>query len=574
MDLLTILIPVGVFILFLVFLYTLLNSFLKKAAPGTALVKTGLGLSTPQISTSSAISIPLIHRIETIELTVKTIKIVRRGMDSLSCADGIRAEIEVDFYIKINPVEDDIRRVATTVGCERASNIQTMKELFEAKFADALKTAGSKMTFDQLYQNRHQFRDEILVALGHSQGGDVVLNGYRLDDVAIHYLEQLPLAKHDENNVFDSKGIKEIALRTSNEAESANKRLREKEITIAEQNREATVKQLQIEQDLKEKSAIQQREIQERVSKENALAEKTKQEQEAIELQAFITKERAVKIAEEMKLQDIKVVESEKEKAILVAQEERNKAVETAKIQKENAVASQLKEKLKILEENAKQEAEKIRAEEYALTVKAVENANREKQIETIKAEKNAQVELLEVNVATDKEAYKLKTLAQAKKEAAELEYQAALQQAKTIMEIGNADAGALAAKLQVENSIGKNALLAQTLRQIIPLLPEIIEKLMLPAEKIDSIKFLHINGLQGQNGAGNEGGVSSPMSPTGGIINTMFNVSMLLPIIKEVVKTIKSDSDVADVLGQIKQIPGGEKFLQYIEANDTEKSA
>lgn len=573
MDLLTILIPVGVFILFLVFLYTLLNSFLKKAAPGTALVKTGLGLQIPQISTSSAIAIPLIHRIETIELTVKTIKIVRRGMDSLSCADGIRAEIEVDFYIKINPVEDDIRRVATTVGCERASNIQTMKELFEAKFADALKTAGSKMTFDQLYQNRHQFRDEILVALGHSQGGDVVLNGYRLDDVAIHYLEQLPLTKHDENNVFDSKGIKEIALRTSNEAESANKRLREKEVTIAEQNREARIKQLQIEQDLKEKESIQQREVQERFAKENALVEKTRQEQTGVEQQAFIAKERAVKIAEEMKLQEIKVVEIQKERAIMVAEEEKNQAVETAKIQKENAVASQLKEKLKILEENAKQESQKIKAEEQALTVKAMEVASRDKQIEVTKAEKNAQVELLEFNVETDKEAYKLKTLAQAKKEAAELEYQAALQQAKTIMEIGNADANALAAKLQVENSIGKNALLAQTLRQIIPLLPEIIEKLMLPAEKIDSIKFLHINGLQSQNGAGNEGGVSSPMSPTGGIINTMFNVSMLLPIIKEVVKTIKSDSDVADVLGQIKQIPGGEKFLQYIEANDTEKS-
>lgn len=569
MNLVNLLVIVGILALFVVFLYTLLSSFLKKAAPGTALVKTGLGLQIPQISTSSAIAIPLIHRIETIELTVKTIKIVRRGLDSLSCADGIRAEIEVDFYIKINPVEDDIRRVATTVGCERASNIQTMKELFEAKFADALKTAGSKMTFDQLYQNRHQFRDEILVALGHSQGGDVVLNGYRLDDVAIHYLEQLPLTKHDENNVFDSKGIKEIALRTSNEAESANKRLREKEITIAEQNREATIKQLQIAQDLKEKGSIQQREIQERVSKENALGEKTRQEQESIEQQAFIAKERAVKIAEEMKLQEIKVVEIQKERAILVAEEEKNQAVETAKIQKENAIASQLKEKLKILEENAKQEAQKIKAEEQALTVKAIEVASREKQIEVTKAEKNAQVELLEFNVETDKEAYKLKTLAQAKKDASELEYQAALQQAKTIMEIGNADAGALLAKLQVENSIGKNALFAQTIRQLIPLLPEIIEKLMLPAEKIDSIKFLNINGLQGQSLSGSDGGVSSPMSPTGGIINTMFNVSMLLPIIKEVVKTIKSDSDVADILGQIKQIPGGEKFLQYIEAND-----
>jgi uncharacterized membrane protein YqiK len=241
---------------------------------------------------------------ETIDLTVKIVKISRRGNDSLSCADGIRAEVEVDFYVKINSLDEDIRRVATTIGCSRASALDTIKELFEAKFADALKTAGAKLTFDQLYQNRHEFRDQILIALGHSQGGDVVLNGYRLDDVAIHYLEQLPLSKHDENNVLDAKGIKEIAQRTSVEAESANKRLRMREVTIAEQNREAKIKQLQIEQDIKQKEALQQREIEEIVAKENALAEKTKQEQIAIEQQAFIAKERTVKIAQEQKEQE------------------------------------------------------------------------------------------------------------------------------------------------------------------------------------------------------------------------------------------------------------------------------
>lgn len=55
----------------------------------------------------------------------------------------------------------------------------------------------------------------------------------------------------------------------------------------------------------------------------------------------------------------------------------------------------QLKEKLRILEENAKQESQKIKAEEQVLTVKAAEVANRDKQIEVTKAEKNAQVELL-----------------------------------------------------------------------------------------------------------------------------------------------------------------------------------
>ncbi|TAE17466.1 MAG: hypothetical protein EAZ95_06385 [Bacteroidetes bacterium] len=624
-----ILISVAVVLGFVIFVMVLLNSFLKKAMPGTALVKTGLGLSKAQISTSSCIVVPLLHRYETIDLTVKIVKISRRGSDSLSCADGIRAEVEVDFYVKINSLEDDIRRVATTIGCSRASSLTTIKELFEAKLADALKTAGAKLTFDQLYQNRHQFRDEILVALGHSQGGDVVLNGYRLDDVAIHYLEQLPLTKHDENNVLDAKGIKEIAQRTSVEAESANKRLRTREVTIAEQNREAKVKQLQIEQDIKEKEAIQQREIEERVSKENALSEKTRQEQTAIEQQAVVEKERMVKIAQEKKEQETKVIEIQKEKAILVAEEEKNQAAEIAKIQRETKTAEQLKEKLVMLEETAKQESLKIKAEEQALTTRAVEIANREKEIdvinaqkeasvevaknnvavdteayklitvskarlesagidleaankqaqkEIIEAEKNAKVNLVETNVEADKDAYRLITVATAQREAAVQELEAALKKAQAILEIGNAEAKTLSAKLDAENSIGKNAIMMQALNQLIPLLPQLMEKLMLPAEKIDSIKFLNINGMGGTGAGGNGVQVSDGgglgmgiQNTTGGIIQTMFNVSMLLPVMKEVIKTLRNDTDMGELLQIVERIPGGESLLNYIEKSKNE---
>jgi uncharacterized membrane protein YqiK len=617
------LISVSVVLGFGLFIMTMLYSFLRKAAPGTALVKTGLGLSKAQISTSSSIVIPLLHRVETIDLTVKIVKISRRGSDSLSCADGIRAEVEVDFYVKINSLEDDIRRVATTIGCSRASALSTIKELFEAKLADALKTAGAKLTFDQLYQNRHQFRDEILIALGHSQGGDVVLNGYRLDDVAIHYLEQLPLSKHDENNVLDAKGIKEIAQRTSVEAESANKRLRTREVTIAEQNREARVKQLQIEQDIKEKEAIQQREIEERVSKENALAEKTRQEQSGIEQQALVERERTVKIAQEKKEQETKVIEIQKEKAILVAEEEKTQAAEIAKIERETKTAEQLRQKLTMLEETAKQEALKIKAEEQALTTRAVEIANREKEIdvinaqkeasvevaknnvavdteayklitgskarlesagidleaankqaqkEIIEAEKNAKVNLVETNVEADKEAYRLTTVATAQREAAVQELEAALKKAQAILEIGSAEAKTLSAKLEAENSIGKNAIMMQALNQLIPLLPEIIQKLMLPAEKIDSIKFLNINGMGGTGAGGNGVQVSDGAmgmgipNTTGGIIQTMFNVSMLLPVMKEVIKTLRNDTDMGELLQLVERIPGGESLLNYIE--------
>lgn len=150
------LILVGAGFLFLLVLLSMFNKFLIKAEPGQALVKTGFGTARPKIYLSSSFVLPLLHRINTIDLTVKTVRIDRRKEESLSCADGIRAEVAVDFYIKINSLEEDIRHVASTIGCERATDTEALRELFEAKFADALKTAGSKLKFDQLYQNRRE----------------------------------------------------------------------------------------------------------------------------------------------------------------------------------------------------------------------------------------------------------------------------------------------------------------------------------------------------------------------------------------------------------------------------------
>ncbi len=617
----------GGIILFLVFLVALLRAFLKKASPGTALVKTGFGLQRAAISTSSAIVIPLLHKIETIDLTVKTVRIKRREHESLSCKDGIRAEVEVDFYIKINAMDEDIRRVASAVGCERASDIGIIRELFEAKFSDALKTAGSKLTFDALYQNRTEFREQIIIALGQEHENDVILNGYRLDDVAIQYLEQLPLSQHDAENVLDSQGIKEIAQRTASQAEAANLRLREKEVRIAEQNQAAQTRQLEITQDLEFKGERQKREIAETRSRENALAEKTKQEQESIEQQAGIARELAISLANQQREQESSVAQKMKEQTISVADETKEKEIELARIRRESEVAEQLREKLKMLEETAKQEAEKIRAEEQARTVQAVEIANREKEIEVIKAEqqaqtqvtnqrvqadikaynlikdaqskqeaadldlktadKRAQIEVIEAdkeakkeliafNVDVDAESYRLRIVAQAKLEAAELESKAAELQSQTIRQIGEAEAHALLLKIEAQNKVGKNLILADAIKELIPLLPTIMEKLMAPAEKIDSIKFLNINGMPtGQNGVANgAAGFGSGSSPMQSIMGTVMGVGMAVPMLKEVVKTIKSDSEYGDVLEMVSSIPGGEKLISFIENfNEAEKA-
>ncbi|MEN9443914.1 MAG: hypothetical protein RIS47_804 [Bacteroidota bacterium] len=608
----------GLILLFMLVLGVLISKFLRKAAPGTALIKTGLGLTIAKVSTSSAIIIPLLHRVEIIDLTVKPIRIHRRKHDSLSCADGIRAEVEVDFYIKINPIDEDIRKVANSIGCGRASSIESVRELFEAKFSDALKTAGSKLSFDQLFQNRKEFKDEILKALGQEGDHEVVLNGYRLDDVAIQYLEQLSLSEHDDNNVLDARGIKEIAHRTAAEAESANQRLNEKTTRIAEQNQEAETRQLEIVQDLSMKRARQEREIQEIQSRELSAAKKTIEEQNTFSETAEIERKRSIEIANQNMQEQIKVKVKSREMAELVAEEDKIKAIELAKIRRESEVAEQLKEKLSMLEQTAVQEAQKIRAEEQAVTVREVEKANREKQIELISAEKRASTQLiaqqvsadskaynllkesesaftaakfnlqsaeieakkeiieaekeakkdlLARNVETDEQAYKLITVAQASLEAAKLDFEAAENRSEAIRRIGLAEAEIRRAHLEAENSIGKTKILADSIKTLIPLLPEIVEKLMAPAEHIDSIKFLHINGMN-NGGSSDSNGLASTnsSSPMGGIMNTLMNVGLAMPMIKEIIRSLGNDSEFGDIISSLKKAPGGKQLLDYIE--------
>ena len=141
---------------------------------------------------------PIIHRAEIMDISVKTIEIDRRGKDGLICKDNIRADIKVAFFVRVNKTPEDVLKVAQAIGCARASDQETLEELFAAKFSEALKTVGKQLEFEELYTKRDEFKDQIIEVIGKD------LNGYILDDAAIDYLEQTPLEALDQDNIMDA----------------------------------------------------------------------------------------------------------------------------------------------------------------------------------------------------------------------------------------------------------------------------------------------------------------------------------------------------------------------------------
>ncbi|MEK6238074.1 MAG: flotillin family protein, partial [Planctomycetales bacterium] len=295
-----------------------LAKFYKKVAQGTALIRNGLGGA--QVSFTGLMVVPIAHRCEWIDLSVKQIEIYRHGSEGLICKDNLRADIKVVFFIRVNNQPQDVLEVAQTIGCERASQRQTLSDLFDGKFSEGLKTVGKQFDFVELYDQRDKFKEEVTKAIGKD------LNGYILDDCAIDYLEQTPLEKLDPQNILDSEGIKKIINLTANQQVLANDITRNKEKVIRKQDVEAREAILELDRQLAEAEERQKKEVASVKAREQAEAFKVQQEERQKAEEARIAAEETILVAEENKKRQVIVAEMSKN---------RTSAVETERVEKD-----------------------------------------------------------------------------------------------------------------------------------------------------------------------------------------------------------------------------------------------
>ncbi len=447
---------VGLVIL-LIGIFAFISRFYNKASQGQALVKTGYG--GVKVSFNSMMIIPVLHKLEIMDISLKTIQIERIGKDGLVCKDNMRADIKVAFFVRVNEMVDDVKKVAQSVGCSRASSIEALSLLFDAKFSEALKTVGKKFEFVDLYNKRDEFRKEIINIIGTD------LNGYVLDDAAIDYLEQTRLDSLDPNNILDAEGIKKITEITAREAVKANLIQRDKEKTVKQQDVEAKEAILVLEKQLAETEEKQKREIATIKSREEAETEKVAQEERLKSERARIATEEEVSVAEENKLRQIVVaaknkerteaVESERvEKDRLLEVNEKERIVTLANIEKEKSIEEQKKNIQEVIRERVVIEKTVVDEEEKIKDTRAFASAEREKKVSITKAEEDAETAL----VAEIKRAEAAKQAAEynAKKMIidADAEQQSSTQKAEAVKVMAEAEASRFAATGMAEAQV------------------------------------------------------------------------------------------------------------------------
>jgi len=407
----------------------------RKVQKGKALVKTGIGGT--KVSFNGMLIFPVFHRLETIDISIKRIEVDRSGKNGLICKDNMRADIKVAFFVRVNQTEDDVLRVAQSIGCDRASNVEEIRALFDAKFSEALKTVGKRFNFIELYEERETFRDEIIKIIGTN------LNGFILDDASIDYLEQTPLDSLDPDNILDAQGIKKITELTAEQLKLANFINRDREKVIKQQDVEAREAILELERQLSETEARQRREVETVQSRELAEASKVKDEQRQIAERARIAADEEIQVAEENKQRQVIValrnkertdgVELERvERERMLEQIERERVTELKTIEKEKAVEVERKNIQEVIKDRVALEKTVVVEQERIKDTQAFAGADRQKQVmltlaeaeaqeKAIRTVKEAEVQKQAAQLKAEEDAFRVLKAAQASKEASEL---------------------------------------------------------------------------------------------------------------------------------------------------------
>lgn len=424
-----IIIIAGAAIFTLLVILMILASLYKKIPQGKAIVRTGVGGTKVAFNKGMCV-IPIFHKMEIMDISLKKVQIERMQHDGLICKDNIRADIKVAFFVRVNKSVNDVINVAQSIGCERASDISTLKDIFEAKFSEALKTVGKKFDFIELYEARREFRDEIINIIGTD------LNGYVLDDCAIDYLEQTELQFLSPENILDSEGIKKITDLTAAQNIKANLIRREEEKVIKKQNVEAREAILELERQLAEKEEKQRREIDNVHAREEAEIQKVREEERLKSESVRINTEESLAIQEENKLRQIIIAEKNKqrteaveaervEKDRALEQTERERIVTLSQIEKERVIEIEKKNIQDVIRERVQLEKGVVEEQQNMKDIEAFRSVERQKQVGITEAAQEAEERLIQRvkaaeadKIAAEQKAKELLIDAEAQKEA------------------------------------------------------------------------------------------------------------------------------------------------------------
>src|SRR5215510_13008197 len=131
------------------------NRLYLRSSKETSYVRTGLG-GQKVVMNGGAFVLPIVH--EVIPVNVNTLRLeVRRGRDSaLITKDRMRVDVVAEFYVRVQAAASAIASAAQTLG-RRTMQPESLRELLEGKFVDALRSVAAATTMEHMHEKRGEY---------------------------------------------------------------------------------------------------------------------------------------------------------------------------------------------------------------------------------------------------------------------------------------------------------------------------------------------------------------------------------------------------------------------------------
>ena len=526
-GIINLLVIAGIIVVALLGIGFVFSRLYRRTTRDTAFVRTGLG-GRKVVVDGGAVLLPVFHSIAMVNLNTLRLEVKRSGNESLITKDRLRADITVEFYVRVEPKEESIALAAQTLG-DRTNDAMLLRELIEAKFVDALRSVAAGMTLPDLQEKRAAFVKGVQEAVS----GDLRHNGLELESASLTRLDQTSIEHFNPDNSFDAEGLARLKEITEQRRKERNATERDAEVAVAEKDRETALKQLEIKRTTREAELAQERDIANKTAETRAETAQAEQRAQQSEETARIEREQVVRLREAEARKNSEGARIEADLAI--AQRNAEAERERQLILQDNAIKiAERSEKESQARAAAKAaEALAVAAEERVATAKAKEIAEREREVTVIAAKQEAEREATGVTVTAEAERRAAEDRANAIITLAEAEATAA-SRAEAIAKLGQAEAERERVMNEARNALSAEARAFETNLKRLGIIPDALRESMRAVEKIDSIRIFDAGGMMG--GGNGAGGVSANFgdSLSGHLLRYQYNSPILGAILNE----------------------------------------
>ena len=513
----------------------LLNWLYLRSSKERAFVRTGMG-GQKVVMNGGAFVLPIVH--EVIPVNMNTLRLeVSRGRDkALITKDRMRVDVISEFYVRVQASMDAISAAAQTLG-QRTMQPETLKELVEGKFIDALRTVAAEMTMEEMHEKRGDYVKRVRAAVA----ADLLQNGLELETVSLTQLDQTAMEYFNPSNAFDAEGLTRLTDQIERRKKIRNDIEQDTMIQIRNKNLDTERQTLEIDRDLEYARLSQERELEvQRAGQRAEVArERAQKEQEAERAQ--ISARESVDLARIAADQAIEQARIAREREIETLEIARRQAIEIAEQQRAIAISEQSRAQSIAAAAADEARAAAVAAEERVFTARETEVAERRKSIELISTRQQAEQEALRLTVAAAAEREAAEDRGAAIRAEAEAESDADKIRALAARIRHEVEAEGTRLMNEAQNQLSPDARQSALRMKLVEKIEAIVRESGRPLERIESIKILQVDGLAGGgSGGGGNGGGESGFADN--VVNSALRYRAQAPLVDQLLSEIGID--------------------------------